>query len=331
MQRDFFQPLIENGLGIITVLSSDGIILYESSSIEQMLGYKPDELLHENFFELIHPDDVPHVVNTFNDGLQIPGCSVSLEFRFQHKDGSWRDLETMAKNLMDDPAVAGIVLSSRDITERVRAETELYQHYQELQEELEGMISVLSKIIERRDPYTKGHHHRVTQLACAMAEEMGLAGEQIEGIRTAGLIHDIGKINTPFEILSKPRRLREIELRMIRSHPQVGSDLLKAAEFPGPVAQILLQHHERMDGSGYPKGLAGKNILLEARILAIADVVEAMSHRRSYRAAFGMDKVLENILRNKGVLYDPAGVDACLRLFTEKGFTFDNGLDKLEY
>jgi PAS domain S-box-containing protein/putative nucleotidyltransferase with HDIG domain len=331
MQQGFLQPLLENGLDIITVLSSDGIIRYESPSIERMLGYTPDELIDKDFFEFIHPDDVPHVVNVFNDGLQIPDCTVSFEFRFQHQDGSWRDFEVVAKNLLDNPAVEGFVLSSRDITERVRAEEELAQNLKKSQGALEGMISILTRIIEKREPFMKGHHHRVTRLACAMAEEMRLPEEQIAGMRTAGLIHDLGKVNTPIEILSKPIPLSEFEFGMIRSHPQVGCDFLKTAEFPGPVAQILLQHHERLDGSGYPKGLAGRNILLEARILAVADVVEAMSHRRSYRSAFGIDEALQEILRNKGVLYDPRGVDACLRLFTEKGFTFDNGLNELEY
>jgi HD-GYP domain-containing protein (c-di-GMP phosphodiesterase class II) len=156
-----------------------------------------------------------------------------------------------------------------------------------------------------------------------MAREMGLAEERIEGIRVAGTLLDIGKIDVPIEILRKPSQLDELELAMVKTHPQVGYDLLRTVEFPWPVAPILLQHHERMDGSGYPKGLVGRNILLEARILGVADVVEAMSHRRSYRSALGIDKALEEILRNKGVLYDPTGVDACLRLFAEKGFTFE--------
>jgi HD-GYP domain-containing protein (c-di-GMP phosphodiesterase class II) len=152
---------------------------------------------------------------------------------------------------------------------------------------------------------------------------MGLRKEQIEGIHMAGRIHDIGKITLPMSILGKLSPLRECELGLIQTHPQTGYDLLKTTEFPWPVPQILLQHHERLDGSGYPRGLAGRNILLEARILAIADVVEAMSHRRVYRSTFGVDKALEEILRNKGTLYDPTGVDVCLRLFTEKGFTFE--------
>ena len=325
MQRDIFQPLVENALDVITVLSGDGIIRYESNSIKRMLGYKPGELIGKSLFDVIHPDDVPNVINTFNDGLQIPGCVASLEFRFQHKDSSWRNLDTIGRNLLDNPSVEGTVLSFRDITARVQAEEELQRDFEKLQGTLEGTIAALATITEKRDPYIVGHQKRVTRLACAIAEEMGLPADQIEGIRVAGTIHDVGKIGLPFEILSKPGPLNKIEFGLVQAHPQIGCDLLKTTEFPWPVAQILLQHHERMDGSGYPKGLAGRNILIEARILAIADVVEAMSHRRSYRPALGIDRALREVSQNRGILYDSRGVDACLGLFAEKGFTFESG------
>ena len=323
MQREFFQPLVENVLDIITVLDGDRIISYGNSSIERVLGYEPAELLGQSFLEFIHPDDVPNVVNVLNGGTQIPGCLSSFEFRFQRRDGSWCDLEALAKNLLGDSEVEGLVLSSRDITQRKRAEEELRRSFERMQRTLDGMITALAAVTEKRDPYIAGHQRRVTQLACAMAGEMGLSGEQIEGLRVAGTIHDIGKINVPGEILRKPSSLNDLELAMVETHPQAGCDLLKGMESPWPVAQILLQHHERLDGSGYPKGLAGESILLEARILAIADVVEAMSHRRSYRSALDMGEVLGDMLQNKGVLYDPQGVDACLALFTEKGFVFE--------
>jgi len=162
----------------------------------------------------------------------------------------------------------------------------------------------------------------VTRLACAIAAEMGLNEERIEGIRMTGAVHDIGKIGVPSEILNKPNQLGEIELAMVRTHPQAGYDLLRTIEFPWPVAHILLQHHERMDGSGYPKGLAGENIILEARILGIADVVEAMTYPRSYRTALGINRALKEIVQYRGILYDTGGVDACFTLFAEKGFTF---------
>jgi putative nucleotidyltransferase with HDIG domain len=177
--------------------------------------------------------------------------------------------------------------------------------------------------VEARDPYTAGHQRRVADLARAIAEEMGLSKERIEGIRVAGGLHDIGKINIPAEILGKPGRINNMELGLIKMHPQVGYNILKGIEFPWPVAQIVLQHHERMDGSGYPQGLVGGDIVLEARILAVADVVEAMSSHRPYRPAHNIDKALEEISQNSGILYDPEVADVCLRLFTEKGFKLE--------
>lgn len=181
----------------------------------------------------------------------------------------------------------------------------------------------MASTVETGDPYIAGHQRRVADLARAIAKEMGLSAEPIDGIRVAGVIHDIGKISIPGEVLSKPGRLTEIEFGLIKAHPQVGYEILKAIDFPWPVAQIVLQHHERMDGSGYPSGLSSEEILLEARVLAVADVVEAISSHRPYRPALGMDKALEEISRHKGVLYDAGVVDACLKLFTERGFKFE--------
>jgi putative nucleotidyltransferase with HDIG domain len=174
-----------------------------------------------------------------------------------------------------------------------------------------------------RDPHTAGHQQRAAQLSCAIAKEIGLSEEQISGLRLAGLIHDIGKVRVPAEILMNPDGLSEPEFMMIKAHPRLGYEILKTIDFPWPVAQIVLQHHERMDGSGYPSGLAGDDIIMEARILAVADVVDAMASHRPYRPALGIKKALEEIAENKGVLYDSRAADACLRLFAEKRFEFD--------
>ncbi len=172
------------------------------------------------------------------------------------------------------------------------------------------------------DVRTSLHQQRVADLACSIAEEMGLSQEQIRTVRMAGLIHDIGKICTPAEVLNKPARLTEAEMEMIENHSQAGHDILNAARFPWPVALIVLQHHERMDGSGYPQGLVGEEILLEARILGVADVVAAMASDRPYRAAYSLDEALEEIVKNRGILYDRNVVDACLKLFREKRMRF---------
>jgi putative nucleotidyltransferase with HDIG domain len=174
--------------------------------------------------------------------------------------------------------------------------------------------------VETRDPYTAGHQRRVSNLAREIAKEMGVSKDQIQGVRMAGVIHDIGKISVPAEILSKPGKISENEFGIIKEHPNVGYNILKTVDFPWPIAQIVLQHHERIDGSGYPNGISGEDILLEARILAVADVVEAMASHRPYRAALGINVAFNEISKNHGSLYDPKVVDACLRLFKEKGY-----------
>ncbi len=183
-----------------------------------------------------------------------------------------------------------------------------------LQAALQGVIHVMALTVESRDPYTAGHQRRVAELASAVAEEMGWTTDQVKGIRMAGMIHDLGKISVPAEILSRPSRLIDIEFCLIKDHAQLGYDILKEIDFPWPVAQIVYQHHERMNGSGYPRGLRGKDILLEARIMAVADVMEAMASHRPYRPSMGIDRALEEISGNIGMIYDPEVVDACLRV-----------------
>jgi len=207
--------------------------------------------------------------------------------------------------------------------EREREGEELRQSYAQLRKTFDETVQALATTAEVRDPFAVGHQQRVTRLACAIAEEMGLSEEQLDGIHMAGMIHDIGKTFVPVEVLAKPIPLSELEDGLIKMHARVGHDILKTIEFPWPVAQIVLQHHERMDGSGYPQGLSGDDILLEARILAVADLVDIMTSRQPLRLALSIDEALEEISQNRGVLYDSRVVDACLKLFTEKGFTFE--------
>jgi putative two-component system response regulator len=192
-----------------------------------------------------------------------------------------------------------------------------------LRRALEGIIQVNTRALESRDPYTAGHQHRVALLAVVIAKEMNIPKDQLEGIRMAALIHDLGKISIPAEILSKPSKLTEIEFDFIKTHPQAGYAIIADIEFPWPIAQMVLQHHEKMNGTGYPQGLCGEDILLEARIICVADVVEAMVSHRPYRAALGTDAALDEISRNRGVLYDSQVVDACLSVFMDKGFMFE--------
>lgn len=191
-----------------------------------------------------------------------------------------------------------------------------------LKEALDGLLLGLTYLVEARDPYTAGHQSRVASLSVAMAEEMGLDPDQLAGLRIAALVHDIGKVYVPAEFLNKPGRLTEGEFAIIKAHPEVGYNILAPIAFPWPVAQMVRQHHERLDGAGYPDGLRGEAILLESRIMAVADVVDAISSHRPYRAGLGLEKALEEITRLRGVAFDSTAVDACLRLFRDKGFDF---------
>jgi response regulator RpfG family c-di-GMP phosphodiesterase len=209
------------------------------------------------------------------------------------------------------------------ITEHKQAEEELQRTLESLRKAVGVTIQVMASAVETRDPYTAGHQIRSADLARAIASEMGLSQKKIEGLRMAGSIHDIGKLSIPAEILSKPTKLSGIEFRLIKEHARQGYEILKDVESPWPLAEIVYQHHERMDGSGYPGNLKGDNILIEARILAVADVVESMASHRPYRPGLGIDAALEEIEKNKGLLYDSHAVDTCLKLFREKGYQLD--------
>ncbi|HEX7320634.1 MAG TPA: HD domain-containing phosphohydrolase [bacterium] len=204
-----------------------------------------------------------------------------------------------------------------------RAEEQVMINLTKIENALEGTVMALTVTSEMRDPYTAGHQRRVTHLACAIAQDMGLPKDRINAIRVAGLLHDIGKITIPAEILTKPSKLTDVEFAMIKIHPKAAHDIIKSVDFPWPVAKYILQHHEKLNGSGYPSGLKGDEILMESRILCVADIVEAMSSHRPYRPALGIDAALGDMLANKGVLYDPVVVDSCVKLFREKGFKFE--------
>ncbi len=199
----------------------------------------------------------------------------------------------------------------------LRTRIALAESRERLSQSLEGSVEAIAAMVESRDPYTAGHQKRVARLCGMIARRMGLSDDQIQGLRLAGLIHDLGKIHIPAEILSRPGSLNSIEFELIKTHPQVGYDILKDIAFPWPIADIVLQHHERMDGSGYPKGLKGDGILIEARILAVADVVEAMASHRPYREALGIEAAVADIRQQRGIKYDAAVVDACIAILSE--------------
>jgi HD-GYP domain-containing protein (c-di-GMP phosphodiesterase class II) len=212
----------------------------------------------------------------------------------------------------------------------LRSRNERRQSADRLRKSLEDTIQAIATTVEVRDPYTAGHQRRVASLAVAIARELGLSRERIRGLHLAGIVHDLGKISVPAEILSRPGPLSPIEYRMMKLHSQAGHDILKDVEFPWPIAQMVLQHHERYDGSGYPAGLKGEAILLEARILAVADVMESMSSHRPYRPSLGVDAALKEIADHRGTLYDPDVADACIKVFRERRFAFETPGDVVD-
>ncbi|MEA2038554.1 MAG: PAS domain S-box protein [Thermodesulfobacteriota bacterium] len=326
-----YRLLAENISDVIWTMDMDMRFTYVSSSTYNLTGYTVEEHVNLTLDEFLTPDSFEVASRVFNEEIAIEGSGLSnpsrtrlLELEQVRKDGSTLWVEVKASFLRDpDGRPIGVLGVTRDISERKRAKEELEQSYERLKRTLDGAINALGSTVKMRDPYTADHQQRVAELSCAIAGEMGLSEDQVQEIHIAAVVHDIGKINIPSEILSKPSLLTEIEFKMIKTHSQAGHDILKNINFPWPIAQIVLQHHERMDGSGYPQGLKGEEILLEARIIAVADVVEAMASHRPYRPAQGIEEALKEISRNKGVLYDPQVVDACLKLFTEKGFALD--------
>jgi putative nucleotidyltransferase with HDIG domain len=236
-------------------------------------------------------------------------------------------LHTELENLVEK-RTAALVESNKllkiEIENRALVQEELEQSFQNLKKVMDSTIQAIAMTVEKRDPYTSGHQMRVAALTRAIAETLELPEDQIEGAYMAASIHDIGKISLPAEILTKPIQLTEIEISLIQAHSQAGYDILKGIEFPWSIADIIIQHHERMDGSGYPGGLAGDSILIEARIIGVADVVETMSSHRPYRPSMGIEKALAEITQNSGTLYDAEVVTACLNIFNKKSFEFPN-------
>lgn len=229
------------------------------------------------------------------------------------------ELEERVKQRTEDYRVVNLALQ-QEIQGHESAKENLQRALESLKKSVGATIEVITSAVEARDPYTAGHQVRSASLASSIAEEMGLPEDQIDGIRMAGHIHDIGKLSVPSEILTKPTKLTDLEFALIKEHSLSGYEMLKNVESPWPLAQVVYQHHERMDGSGYPRKLKGDEILIEARIIAVSDVVESMASHRPYRPSLGLEAALEEIEKNKGILYDAAVAEACLRLFREKNY-----------
>jgi len=281
-----------------------------------ILGYSRPELAEKSWAELTYPDDLAADVEKFNRVLDGTVEGYSMEKRFIRKNGRpvWTSMAVGCVRHPDGkPDYFAVLLE--DIT--IRKES-----LERINVTLKAAVQAIAVTVEKRDPYTAGHQRRVADLAQAIAAEMGLSLDQVDGLRLAATIHDLGKISVPAEILSKPTKLTDTEFQLIQTHSRAGYDILKDIEFPWPIARMILEHHERINGTGYPNKLTGDRLLPESRILMVADVVEAMASNRPYRPSLGLAPALAEILRNRGIAYDPDVVDACLRLFNEKGYRF---------
>jgi PAS domain S-box-containing protein len=308
-----FRSLIENGNEAVIVTNAEGSIKYDSPGIERVLGYRP---AGRSSLDLVHPDDAAKLREACQRVLRGAAHQFKAEFRMRHRDGTWRVIEGVGSGAFDFNGDMVGVLNLQDVTERRRGEQRLLQSMQ-------SAIAAITAAAEARDPHRAGHQRNVAALAVAIAREMGLDETRVHGLHLAGIVHDVGNIQIPVEILTKGSQLSPVEYALVKTHPLAGHEILKNIELPWPVAQIVLQHHELFDGSGYPRGLKGDQIMVEARILTVADVVEAMVSNRPHRLAHGIDGALAEITKNRGVKYDPQAVDACVKLFREKGYAFE--------
>ena len=314
-----FRGILEQNVSAVFVIEK-GRLTYVNLRAAEILGYTVEELKGKGTIELIAEPDRPGMTEAMRQLLSGERKTVERSFSVLRKDGSVADMggHAILATLQGKKVVLGM---AQDIGERKKAQAEIDRYVGRLEHAMQSTLTAVSLMVELRDPYTAGHERRVGELAAAIGAEMGLPEDMIKGLRLAGYVHDIGKISVPAEILSKPSRLTPMEFELIKGHSQSGHDVLKGVDFPWPLAEVILQHHERLDGSGYPRQLKGEEILLEARIMAVADVVEAMSSHRPYRPGLGPDAALEEISRNSGRFYDPQVAAACLRLFREKAYT----------
>jgi len=316
-----YRVVVEHAHESILITQHTKIVFANNAAAENS-GYSVEALTAGDFKILIHPDDINMVIDYHLrrlNGKKVPSI-YSFRIICRDKTVKWVELNATLIQWEKKPAILNFLT---DITARKLLDEERSESFKRTKETLDATVNSIAMIVETRDPYTTGHQLRVSHLARDIATEMGLTLDQKEFIGTAAIIHDIGKLSIPSEILSKPTKLTTLEFELIKTHSQSGYNILKDINFPWPVATVILQHHERMNGSGYPNKLKGKDILLEARIVAVADVVEAISSHRPYRPTLGINFALDEITQNRAILYDANVVDACLSLFLDKNYTFN--------
>ncbi len=360
MENELMRVLLSGVTDLTYIYDTEGNILFVNKVFEKLTGHRPEEFYGKPFATLFDEENVKKAMDAYTRTLKGKSPHYALYFKNtkilceyrnfplrdqkgkiigvmgiarditarQHAEEGLRVLNESLEKRMIEHSSRLTELNEElmeEISARKRQEKEFTQSIEKLQKSVRGIIQTLALTVESRDPYSAGHQKRVALLSSCIAEEMGFTKGRVAGVRLAALLHDIGKISVPDEILNKPVSLTEGEMNVIRDHTQVGYDILKEIEFPWSVARIVLQHHERINGSGYPLGLSGDDILPEAKILGVADVVDAMVSPRGYREPFPLDKALNEISQNRGILYDFSVVSACLTVFHEKGFKFERG------
>lgn len=316
------------------VVDREGRILYWNRAMVEMTGFPAADMVGKGNHEYTIPFYGKRRAALL-DYILDTSTNIDKEYSYIKREGNVWYIEAKTDKLKGREAyiwaratplyntkgeVVGAVETVRDVTERKKAEDDLVRSHERLEAIFSGTVNALAVTTEKRDQYTAGHQQRVAKLACEIAREMDLPEKTIEDIKIAGTLHDIGKLYVPLDILSQPGKLSEIEYLYIKTHPTAGYDIVKSIPFDAPIAEIIIQHHERLDGSGYPKGLKGEDILLPARIIGVADVFEAMASHRPYRASLGIDRALDEIQKNAGRLYDQKVVDACVRVVQDKDF-----------
>ncbi|MGB4366285.1 MAG: HD domain-containing phosphohydrolase [Acetomicrobium sp.] len=316
-EKIFWEKLFNVSPEGVVLCAPDGRVLRVNNAFCHIFRFSsPEEVIGKNIDSIVADEITFEEARSFTEAA-ARGERVSVESVRQRVDGTLIDVSILGIPIKIDEDLAGVYAIYRDITDKKMYERAMKENIATLFRVWRQTIELIASVSELRDPYTAGHQKRVAELAKFMAMKMRLSPESVDAVEMASLIHDVGKIKVPAEILSKPGPLDEVEYLLVKTHPQAGYNLLKDIDFPWPVAEIVLQHHERLDGGGYPQGLKGKEILQEARIIAVADVVEAMASDRPYRKALGIEAALKEIKRGCGTLFDEGAVDACLALFEE--------------
>jgi PAS domain S-box-containing protein/putative nucleotidyltransferase with HDIG domain len=311
--------ILNSIIDAVIVVDESGDIDYINAAAGRMLNLDKEDILGKPIAETVRLGSDPKEGDNaffpmsmnyieFNNYLSAGGKQIPVDF-------------TSTPLRMGNGRLNGAVLVVRDITQQVEYDRRIQESMDTLTRAMYGTVEAITKTVETRDPYTAGHQKKVADIAKEIAKDMGLSRDIIESVNLAGQIHDLGKIAIPSEILNKPGRINEIEFALIKTHSEMGYEIMKNIDFPWPIADIVLQHHEKIDGSGYPRGLKGDDILIQARIIAVADVLEAMASHRPYRAALGIDAAFAELQKNSGTHFDPDVVDSCIRIFKEKGFT----------